>query len=44
MKCCICKKSTKEYGNNAEPVKRGKCCDACNMLVVIPARLEKTKK
>ena len=26
-------------GNNAEPVARGRCCDDCNLLVVVPARL-----
>lgn len=26
-------------GNNAEPVNSGRCCDECNMGVVIPARL-----
>ena len=29
-----------EGGNNAEPVNSGRCCDKCNMEVVIPARLE----
>ena len=28
-----------EGGNNAEPVNSGRCCDECNMRVVIPARL-----
>ena len=28
-----------EGGNNAEPVNSGRCCDKCNMEVVIPARL-----
>ena len=40
MKCCICKKEiekigTWEGGNNAEPLKRGRCCDKCNKLVII---------
>ena len=26
-------------GNNAEPVNSGRCCDECNMGVVVPARL-----
>lgn len=38
-KCCICGKPIEGYGNNAEPVKKGKCCDECNISVVIPARL-----
>tara|TARA_R110001606_G_C15133478_1_gene623668 strand:+ start:113 stop:295 length:183 start_codon:yes stop_codon:yes gene_type:complete len=27
------------WGNNAEPVNSGRCCDDCNWKVVIPARL-----
>jgi hypothetical protein len=26
-------------GNNAEPVRSGRCCDACNYTVVLPMRL-----
>ena len=37
--CCICKKPFDGYGNNAEPVCAGSCCDECNMKEVIPARL-----
>jgi len=40
-KCIICKKSYTGRGNNAEPVKRGRCCDACNSGVVIPIRMAK---
>jgi len=44
MKCCICKKEIKKKGSqsrgsNAEPLKKGKCCDNCNTTKVIPARL-----
>jgi len=28
-----------QYGNNAYPVNDGKCCDECDWLVVIPARI-----
>ena len=28
-----------EGGNNAHPVTDGRCCDECNMTVVIPARM-----
>ena len=28
-----------EGGNNAEPVNDGRCCNQCNMTVVIPARI-----
>ena len=40
-KCCICKKKIKGDGNNPLPLynKEGICCDECNMLHVIPARL-----
>ena len=40
--CCICKKPFDGYGNNAEPVCSGSCCDECNMKEVIPARLKMT--
>lgn len=39
--CVICGKEYDGYGNNAEPVKSGKCCDKCNQEVVIPTRLKK---
>lgn len=43
-KCCICNKEIKGYGNNAEPVKKGTCCDKCNREVVIPARMKNIHK
>ena len=42
-KCCICGGPLGKYGNNAEPVADGKCCDDCNLDVVIPARLNAAK-
>lgn len=45
MKCSICDKEIPvkdggwDSGNNAQPVNDGRCCDDCNMSVVIPARL-----
>lgn len=39
MKCCICGKEIEGYGNNAQPVADGQCCDECNMDKVIPARI-----
>jgi hypothetical protein len=30
---------TVKYGNNAQPVNDGKCCDECNRDIVIPARI-----
>ena len=49
-KCCICGyKITPQIdfagrpywfdGHNAQPVKNGRCCDTCNELEVIPARI-----
>jgi hypothetical protein len=37
--CSICFHRYTEFGRPAEPVKSGRCCNACNDLVVIPARL-----
>lgn len=39
-RCCICGKEIVGYGNNAEPVENGRCCDECNMNVVIPTRIK----
>jgi hypothetical protein len=42
IKCCICGKIIKGFGNNPWPVKTGeedRCCDDCNWEFVIPARL-----
>jgi len=38
-KCIICGKDFGGYGNNAQPVKDGLCCDECNMNIVIPTRI-----
>lgn len=37
--CSICYRKYAEFGNNAEPVNVGTCCDDCNGSVVIPARI-----
>lgn len=39
-KCCFCKIIIKEFGNNAEPIKKGVCCDECNKNIVIPIRIK----
>jgi len=39
MKCTICGKEIKGYGNSAYPVTEGKCCEDCNMKVVLPVRI-----
>ena len=44
MKCCMCgdniriQKSGFREGHNAEPIKKGRCCDDCN-CDVLEARL-----
>ena len=42
--CSICGNPYEGYGNNARPVKDGRCCDDCNAMVVTPARMEAIKK
>jgi DNA-directed RNA polymerase subunit RPC12/RpoP len=37
--CSICKDTYDGWGNNAYPVNDGRCCDKCNMKVVVPARI-----
>lgn len=41
--CSICGKKYKGYGNNAQPVNSGICCDVCNSEIVIPRRLQERK-
>lgn len=36
--CSICFRNYTGWGNNAEPINPGRCCDSCNELV-IAARL-----
>lgn len=42
--CSICGKKFYGFGNNAEPVNDGICCDKCNQDVVIPRRLADLNK
>tara|TARA_B100000287_G_scaffold159854_1_gene150698 strand:- start:747 stop:902 length:156 start_codon:yes stop_codon:yes gene_type:complete len=46
MICSICEieKIEDRFSHNAHPVTDGRCCDACNLLVVVPARVEMYKK
>jgi hypothetical protein len=44
-RCSICQRIfvlgvniTWQYGNNAQPVNNGRCCDKCDSEIVIPAR------
>lgn len=34
-RCVLCKKEYTGYGNNAEPLAKGRCCDACNNKVIM---------
>lgn len=44
-KCCICGCEIVGYGNNPDPVKlKGRCCDTCDWMYVIPARMERLMK
>ena len=38
--CSICGKHYEGYGNNAQPVNDGRCCDECNGTIVIPRRFQ----
>ena len=39
INCSICNENFEGYGNNAQPVNDGVCCDTCNMMYVIKRRL-----
>lgn len=41
--CSICGKNYEGYGNNAQPVNNGRCCDECNIKIVVPRRFQDTK-
>ncbi len=38
-KCKICGNKYQGDGHNAEPIVKGRCCNVCNYMEVIPARL-----
>jgi hypothetical protein len=42
--CSICQAKYEGWGNNAWPVNDGECCDDCNSMAVIPARVAKLIK
>jgi hypothetical protein len=42
-KCCLCGGDYDHWGNNASPIKDGRCCDACNQKVIL-ARLDKIRR
>ena len=37
--CSICSRVYTGSGNNAAPVNDGRCCNGCNIVVVLPERL-----
>ena len=37
--CSICEEKFEGYGNNAQPVNNGECCNTCNMMYVIKRRI-----
>lgn len=39
QKCSICGEEFEGWGNNAWPINDGTCCDFCNMVEVLPARM-----
>ncbi len=39
QKCSICGEYFDGWGNNAWPINDGVCCDFCNMVEVLPARI-----
>ncbi len=49
IECSICgdpigfPNDTKGLGHNPEPVSDGRCCDECNLNVVLPYRIMLTK-
>ncbi len=38
--CSICGKEFEGYGNNAYPINDGRCCDDCNVSIVVPRRIQ----
>jgi len=49
MKCCLCGNEIEifggwDQGNNAQPLKDGRCCNECNWTKVIPVRMQSVKK
>lgn len=41
--CCLCDRPFVEYGNNATPLKNGRCCNRCNDEHVIPERIRRMR-
>lgn len=41
--CSICGNTYMNWGNNAEPINDGRCCDNCNYMKVLPARIDEMR-
>lgn len=37
--CSICHGKYDGFGNNAQPINEGRCCNECNEKVVVPIRI-----
>ena len=42
--CPICRAPYRGWGNNALPVMNARCCDDCNWMCMIPARVDNLEK
>lgn len=42
-RCSICGKKYSGFGNNAEPINKGRCCDKCNTEVIKQRLKQKIK-
>jgi hypothetical protein len=42
--CVFCGIEIENYGNNSQPLQKGRCCDDCNRKLVIPFRIQSFKK
>jgi hypothetical protein len=42
--CTICGSRFHEYGHSAAPVKTGRCCNLCNSVYVIPAKIAQARQ
>lgn len=43
-KCKLCAQAFYGFGHNAWPLVKGRCCEVCNELLVIPRRLDDFSK
>ena len=41
--CSICGNIYTHWGNNAQPINNGRCCDNCNYMKVFPARIDQMR-